>query len=202
MHATGLTLEEQATNAETSKHIRLVGKLLHLLVKDLLDRADAHDLSKLERPEVELFTKFTPMLAGLTYGSKEFNECKAAMGPALAHHYANNSHHPEHFKEGKPDHQMTVDVAALEVCRDLPEATRKRLVARLTSDMGEDVSPVNGMTLVDLVEMFCDWKASSLRHNDGNIRKSVEINAIRFRMSPQLAKILENTAALVDGVTG
>jgi len=31
------------------------------------------------------------------------------------------------------------------------------------------------------------------RHNNGNIRKSIEINANRFGISPQLVKILENT---------
>jgi hypothetical protein len=54
------------------------------------------------------------------------------------------------------------------------------------------------MNLVDLVEMLCDWKASSTRHNDGNIRKSIEINAERFGINQQLVKILENTAELFD----
>ena len=54
-------------------------------------------------------------------------------------------------------------------------------------------SPINDMTLIDLVEIFCDWKASSERHNDGNIRKSIEVNTDRFGMSPQLVRILENT---------
>jgi hypothetical protein len=31
-------------------------------------------------------------------------------------------------------------------------------------------------------------------HNSGNIRKSIEINADRFKLSPQLVQILENTA--------
>lgn len=52
---------------------------------------------------------------------------------------------------------------------------------------------VDDMTLLDLVEMLCDWKAASERHNDGNIRKSIEINTERFGMSPQLRKIFENT---------
>jgi hypothetical protein len=41
--------------------------------------------------------------------------------------------------------------------------------------------------------MLIDWKSSSERHNDGNIRKSLEINAERFNFSPQLTKIFENT---------
>lgn len=59
---------------------------------------------------------------------------------------------------------------------------------------------INDMNLLDMVEMLCDWKAASERHNDGNIRKSIEINANRFNMSPQLVKILENTADLLFGV--
>lgn len=156
-----LTIEEKAANFETTKHIRLVQRLLHQVVKELLDRADRHDSSKLERPEVDGFAKAAP-LSGMTYGSAEFEQQKKALlGAALQHHYARNSHHPEHFKNG-----------------------------------------VNDMTLLDVLEMFVDWKASSLRHNDGNIRKSVEINANRFGLSPQLARVLENTAAMFDTAEG
>jgi len=59
-------------------------------------------------------------------------------------------------------------------------------------------SPMNGMNIVDLIEMLCDWKAASTRHNDGNLRKSIEINGNRFRMSPQLIKIFENSISLVE----
>ncbi|RJQ27074.1 hypothetical protein C4577_02010 [Candidatus Parcubacteria bacterium] len=53
---------------------------------------------------------------------------------------------------------------------------------------------IDDMNLLDLCEMFCDWLAASKRHNDGNILKSIEKNADRFKMSPQLVKIFENTA--------
>lgn len=33
---------------------------------------------------------------------------------------------------------------------------------------------VTGMTLIDVVEMLCDWKASSERQHDGNILKIVD----------------------------
>lgn len=52
---------------------------------------------------------------------------------------------------------------------------------------------VEGMNLFDLVEMFCDWKAATERHADGNLEKSIEINKKRFGMSDQLAAIFENT---------
>jgi hypothetical protein len=53
---------------------------------------------------------------------------------------------------------------------------------------------IDDMTLDDLTELLCDWKAASERHNDGNIKKSIEHNADRFGISPQLVRILENTA--------
>lgn len=57
---------------------------------------------------------------------------------------------------------------------------------------------INDMNLVDLVEMFCDWKASSMRHNDGNLLKSIDVNATRFNMTSQLKQILINTAKMYD----
>lgn len=57
---------------------------------------------------------------------------------------------------------------------------------------------IDDMTLVDIVEMLCDWKAASLRQNDGNLLKSIEINASRFGYDDQLKKIFINTAKLLD----
>ncbi len=57
---------------------------------------------------------------------------------------------------------------------------------------------INDMNLVDIVEMFCDWKASSMRHNDGNLLKSIDVNASRFNMSAQLKQIFINTAKMYD----
>jgi hypothetical protein len=154
----GQSLEVRATNYETMRHIEQVRRFLTLFVTELLDRAMLHDQSKMATPEAEMFAEFTSKLAASTYGSPEYEGFRAAMGPALAHHYAKNRHHPEHFANG-----------------------------------------VDDMNLLDLVEMFCDWKAATLRHNDGNIRKSIETNAKRFGLSPQLVRILENTADFVDG---
>lgn len=52
---------------------------------------------------------------------------------------------------------------------------------------------IDDMTLIDLLEMLCDWKAATARNKDGNIRTSIEHNTTRFNMSPQLAKIFQNT---------
>ena len=52
---------------------------------------------------------------------------------------------------------------------------------------------IDDMTIIDLVEMLCDWKAATARNKDGNIRTSIEINTKRFHMSEQLAQIFQNT---------
>lgn len=52
---------------------------------------------------------------------------------------------------------------------------------------------IKGMTLVDLCEMLSDWKAATLRHNDGDILRSIEINQKRFGYSDELKQILINT---------
>lgn len=54
---------------------------------------------------------------------------------------------------------------------------------------------VNGMTLVDLLEMIADWKAATERMGGtGDLRKSVAFNKDRFGITDQLAEILLNTA--------
>lgn len=152
-----LSLEEKATNFHTMEHIQLVQKLLHRMVVELLQRAEKHDQSKLVPPELPDLVKLTRNLAGTTFGTKEYDEGKRQMPVGLAHHYANNRHHPEHFRNG-----------------------------------------VNDMNLIDIMEMLVDWWASSKRHNDGNVRKSIEINAARFGINPQLVLIFENTLDLLE----
>lgn len=148
-----------AVNCKTREHIQNVGKRIHLMVKLLLDRADQHDSSKLEEPELSYFVAATPKLASITYGSPEYRAAMDEIRPAIEHHTANNRHHPEHWKNG-----------------------------------------IDDMNLVDLLELLCDWSASSKRGKNGNILKSIEMNADRFDISPQLRRILENTAVLLEDV--
>lgn len=57
---------------------------------------------------------------------------------------------------------------------------------------------VDGMNLVDLIEMFCDWKSATLRHNNGDMNKSIEINKERFGLSDQLVNIFKNTLEILN----
>jgi hypothetical protein len=53
---------------------------------------------------------------------------------------------------------------------------------------------VNGMTLVDLLEMLADWKAATERSPRGDLADSLPVNCARFGVAPQLMEILTNTA--------
>jgi hypothetical protein len=53
---------------------------------------------------------------------------------------------------------------------------------------------INGMTLVDVLEMLADWKAATERTSHGDLADSLTINRERFGIAPQLMDILANTA--------
>ena len=57
---------------------------------------------------------------------------------------------------------------------------------------------VAGMTLIDLLEMLCDWKAATLRHANGDLAKSIKGNAERFGLPPMLVQILLNTGEWIQ----
>jgi hypothetical protein len=142
------------TRRETLDHIVQVRAYLDAVIANLKRRRGEHDLSKLLPPEREAFDRATERLRGLTYGSDEYRACLADLKPALDHHYAANSHHPEHYPDG-----------------------------------------IRGMSLLDLTEMLVDWKAATLRHADGDLLRSIEINQKRFGYSDELKRILLNTVA-------
>lgn len=168
---------------DTIEHILRVRELLYIVQNRLEARGFAHDQSKLGPNEKPIFDSVTQKLKGLTYGSDEYKASLKDLGPALAHHYANNSHHPEHyqkqvciicFAEYPPDHK--------ENCKQCGNGT-----------MATEPN-IAGMSLLDVVEMLCDWKAAGERHADGSIARSLAVNRERFKIGDQLHSILENTA--------
>ena len=88
------------SKADTLLHIKRVNQLLTEAASELIKRANVHDNSKLETPEKELFDEYTPKLKECTYGSDEYKGYLKELKVALDHHYKNNTHHPEHYKEG------------------------------------------------------------------------------------------------------
>ena len=60
------------------------------------------------------------------------------------------------------------------------------------------MSPFAFMNLIDLIELVCDWKSSSLRQNPEKAIVDIEKNQERFGYSDDLAAILKNTVELFE----
>lgn len=146
--------------ADTNDHIDKVGGRIAQFSAAMLARAMAHDASKLQDPEKSGYDVLSFKLQDVVYGSDEYMAAVVEAKPFIDHHYAANSHHPEHYSNG-----------------------------------------IAGMSLLDIVEMLCDWKAASERTEwakQGSIAASLVFNANRFGIDPQLASILENTVKELD----
>lgn len=141
------------STADTLDHTDKVQTRMSEVIRELLARAAVHDASKLEEPEKSGYDALHTRLEGVEYGTDEYRAALAEAAPVIAHHYAHNSHHPEHYGE-----------------------------------LG-----VAGMSLLDLIEMFCDWKAAGERTKQGSMTQSLEVNRTRFNIDDQLAAIFENT---------
>lgn len=88
------------SRADTLAHIKRVNALLLECCMELQVRAKRHDNSKLEEPEKSGFDACTLKLKAMAYGSDEYKAALAELKPFLDHHYAHNSHHPEHYPNG------------------------------------------------------------------------------------------------------
>lgn len=106
----------------TTKHKLWVAWYLLRACWALVKRAWVHDLSKYSRQEAPYFAKSLKSLKHLTYGSAEYHAAIKKLGPALEHHYRNNSHHPEYFSRGL--HDMT-PLDLIEMICDWRAATRR-----------------------------------------------------------------------------
>ena len=58
-------------------------------------------------------------------------------------------------------------------------------------------SNVSMMNLIDVIEMFCDWKAATIRHDNGNLKRSILVNQKRFNISDELTAVFLNTIKLL-----
>lgn len=173
---------EDDCRKDTIQHINQVKEYMIESSTELLKRANEHDRSKLESPELETFTEFTPKLQKSTYLSEEYKQNLAGMKVGLDHHYAHNSHHPEHYKKFVCDHCFA------EYKETEPGSCQQCMNTQFTQE-----SDISQMDLFDLVEMICDWMAAVKRHDDGDIIKSLKGNKERFKIDDQLYSILMQT---------
>ena len=92
-----MTQELIIHDSETLKHVNEVRDNIWTLIKELDQRAQVHDATKFEEPERSIFAENTPKLAKTEYGTPEYDKLLEEVKPAIEHHYAKNTHHPEHW---------------------------------------------------------------------------------------------------------
>lgn len=97
---------------ETTKHKTWVAWYLFVACITLLKRAVIHDLSKYSKFEAPYFEAALPKLRNLEYGSDEYKAAISSLGPALCHHYKENSHHPEYWN-GNIDAMSPLDLVEM-----------------------------------------------------------------------------------------
>lgn len=172
---------------DTETHILSVAQKLNLIAYLLTERAGRHDASKLQEPEKSAFDHMGRKKFAINYDSEEYKAALAQLQTALAHHYEVNTHHPQHWP--KPASDEIEEIRAYAESLDPLDPAKRWLSAYLA----ERESRINGMSLLDVLEMFTDWKAAGEDYKDGNITQSLEVNKERFGISDQLFAILQNT---------
>ena len=133
---------------ETLKHKKRVADLMSVAAIEILVRGSKHDTSKLESPEKEGFDEYTPKLKNSEYGSPEYKDLLKGLGKALDHHYANNSHHPEHYKNGIAGMdlfdliEMFFDWKAASERHDSGNMERSILINRVRFNMSDQLASI------------------------------------------------------------
>jgi hypothetical protein len=87
----------------TQKHIARVELLLHMAADELMRRGRKHDASKFTAEEMGPLAEMQALIdreGQAPFGSEEYKRRTALLKPMLEHHYARNSHHPEHYPNG------------------------------------------------------------------------------------------------------
>lgn len=97
------------------KHKDSVKSKVAYLSNKLKERAEKHDNSKLEHPEIDWLIAMDRE-PRYPYGSPEYFDKMKRWNKFFQHHYANNRHHPDHFPNGVNDMNL-VDLC--EYCCDI-----------------------------------------------------------------------------------
>jgi hypothetical protein len=140
-------------NEVTQAHINRVAELIGEVNSELTYRAIYHDQSKFDPIEAGPLQEMQDLIdreGQAPFGTDEYRRRTALLGPMLEHHYAKNSHHPEHWSNG-----------------------------------------IASMSILDVVEMLCDWKAASERGGDSAI--NLTYLAQKYSIEPMLLSIMQST---------
>lgn len=144
-------MEQIETEEYIKGHISRVRRHINTFIQLLIRRAENHDKSKLEEPELSWWKEMDKE-PRYPYGSEEYKQKIKRWNKVFKHHYQYNRHHPEYYEYG-----------------------------------------VSEMTLIDIVEMMCDW----LGYKDTTIvteaLKVCDEQMARYDISEELRQIIFNT---------
>jgi hypothetical protein len=164
---------------DTKDHIEAVQDWLYIALGMLQVRATKHDASKLREPEMSGFMAMMAdaRLKDLTYGSEEYRKVLAEHEGTVNLHYSRNDHHPEYWAIADPGDEMAQPF--------------------YDKTLAANGYAMRQMNLIALLEMLADWMASTGRMKDGDIMRSIDINAQRFGYGPEITALLKNTARVL-----
>jgi len=138
------------TKVDTMEHIHRVQHYINKIIRELIDRAEVHDTSKLESPELEGFAEAKEKLANVEYNSDEYKKLLDDLKPTIDHHYSKNSHHPEFYKNGIDDFDL---LDLLEMFADWAAASERNKNGNLNKSIESNAKRFNmSSQLVNIFE--------------------------------------------------
>lgn len=144
-------MEQIETEEYIKGHIFRVRRHIDTFIQLLIRRAENHDKSKLEEPELSWWKEMDKE-PRYPYGSEEYKQKIKRWNKVFKHHYQYNRHHPEHYEYG-----------------------------------------VSEMTLIDIVEMMCDWLGYKDTTTVTEALKVCDDQMARYNISEELRQIIFNT---------
>ena len=144
-------MEQIETEEYIKGHISRVRRHINTFIQLLIRRAENHDKSKLEEPELSWWKEMDKE-PRYPYGSEEYKQKIKRWNKVFKHHYQYNRHHPEHYEYG-----------------------------------------VSEMTLIDIVEMMCDWLGYKDTTTVTEAFKVCDEQMARYDIPEELRQIIFNT---------
>ena len=144
-------MEQIETEEYIKGHISRVRRHINTFIQLLIRRAENHDKSKLEEPELSWWKEMDKE-PRYPYGSEEYKQKIKRWDKVFKHHYKYNRHHPEHYDYG-----------------------------------------VSEMTLVDIVEMMCDWLGYKDTITISEALKVCDEQMKRYDIPDDIRQIIFNT---------
>lgn len=145
------------------EHKENVKKRMLFLAQEIIKRAEEHDNSKLESPELKWLIEMDKE-PPVEYGCPEYFEKMKRWEKFFKHHYEANRHHPKHFGDIGVYGMTIVDLAELmcDVTSYIQELHAFQ-AAKIVEEQGERFDMDEGITqiLINTLNYYYAWIGSS-----------------------------------------